>query len=228
MDIINDPSGGTGDPILLDMISKSKVFYVLSAFAGQENFSKFSMMNNLSQMTPFDYYLNTIDRRLQLCLEKGIPSWNIAIDLDMNKFSKKLAIDIYDKLSLIKNKYDNTLISSFNVEPVIRSIVGLDNRMEKEVIDGKKQIIDYILRNGVNIIRHDNFDNFRIFGDHVKNFEKVGEELHIGLRNRITENKFDTLRSEVEEIKENVEVRQDEVYDDELTVLIKKLESGKI
>ena len=179
-------------------------------------------------MTPFDYYLNTIDRRLQLCLDKGIPSWNIAVDLDINKFGRKLAIDIYDRLSLLKNKYDNTLISSFNVEPVLRSIVGVDNSSEKEAIEGRKQIIEYLLRNGINMIRYDNFDNFKIFVENVKKFDKVGEDLHLGLRNRFNVNKLDALKSEVEEIKENVEVRQDLTSEDDLTVLIKKLESGKI
>ena len=228
MDIINDPTGGTADPILLDMISKSKVFYILSSHAGQENFSKFSLMNNFSQMTPFEYYINTIDKKLQLCQEKGIPNWNIAIDLDINKFGRKLAVDIYDKLSLLKNKYENTLMSSFNVDPVIKSILGGENNNENELIGGKKQIIEYLLGNGINMIRFDNWDNFESYGEHVKNFDKLGEVLHTGLRIRSSENIVETLKVEVEEIPDKVEVKFDIQKEDDLTVLIKKLESGKI
>ena len=67
-------------------------------------------MNNLAQINLFEYYLKTVEKRLHLCLEKGIPNWNIAIDLNLNKFGRKLAIEIYDKINLFKNEFGNTLM----------------------------------------------------------------------------------------------------------------------
>lgn len=197
--------------------------------AGQENLSKFSLDNNYSKHTSFEYYLNTLERRLNLCIEKGIPTWNIAIDLNMNRFGKKLSIDIYDKLNLIKNKFDNTLLSSFNIEPVFKSIVGeRNNQNDSAALEANKQIIDYLAQNGINVIRFDNWNNFEKISEHIKNVKNVGEVLHTRIKERTSEKEDEEVIIQEEEKVKVEEIESEKEKYDDLTILIKKLEAGKI
>jgi hypothetical protein len=184
-------------------------------------------MNNNGQLTPFEYYLKTVEKRLIFCLEKGIPNWKIAIDLNLNQFGKKLAIDIYDRLGLFKNKFENTLISNFNIDPVLKSILA-DNKNQDESYSAELQIIEYLVDNGINVVRYDNLNNFEKFAEHVTNLKKVGENLHTGIKSRRRLVEQESLKAE-----EGVKIKEEEVQfeglkDDELTILIKKLEAGKI
>ncbi len=227
VDIINDSSGGTVDPALIEIISKSKVSYILSSYAGQENFFKLSMSNSL-QLKPFDYYLQTVERRLLYCLEKGIPNWKIAIDLNLDQFGKKLSIDIYDGLKLFKNKFDNTLISSFNIQPVLKSIVP-ESKNQSEVNQARFQIIEYLVASGgINVVRYDNLDNLEIFAEHASKLGNIGEKLHTGFKERRKLVEYEEQKiKEVEKVKLE-EVQYEGLKEDELTIFMKKLEAGKI
>jgi hypothetical protein len=182
------------DAKFYNLIGQSGVPFILSAFANQDRTLFFKNKDNAFHPSQVDAFIKNINTRLNICKENGISNWKIAIDLELNKFSKSFAFNVYENLdSVVKLSIDNNLISDFNILSVMRDLKNKDRKNNKELgkdIDYHLDIISQLTSKGVNILRFEDFNKFyptenvKSIRKHLNKIKNYGDKLEI-LNNKI-------------------------------------------
>jgi hypothetical protein len=200
------------------LVGQNNVPLILSAFADQQR------LNTSSPAV--EVYINSLKKRLTSCMDKGILNSNIAIDLNLEMFTNKFLLELYTNLDKIKNTFDNALMSSYKLQKI---------DSEDNLTIG--QIIQHLINNKINLIRH---DSFRF----VKEIDQImssnnGEDLGQIFRQIMPNNQIEkvedipryqfSLDSYQKKVKvDDFSIDESQVKkEDELSIIIKKYEESQ-